>query len=89
MNKSTGNKKMLSGVVVSDKMDKTVVVMVETLVKHPRFKKFVKRRKKFLAHDPSNESKIGDKVLIRESRPLSKRKRWKVVQIIERRITEG
>ena len=89
MTEKRGNKKTFVGTVVSDKMDKTVVVLVETLVQHPRFKKYVKRRKKFMAHDPNNECRIGDKVMIRESRPLSRRKRWRVVQILERKIREG
>ncbi|MGC9017495.1 MAG: 30S ribosomal protein S17 [Caldimicrobium thiodismutans] len=79
-----GKRKEFIGTVVSDKMDKTVVVMVETLVKHPLYGKYIKRRKKFMAHDENNECKIGDKVLIEETRPLSKRKRWRVKQIVER-----
>ncbi len=79
-----GRRKEFIGTVVSDKMDKTVVVMVETLVKHPLYGKYIKRRKKFMAHDENNECKIGDKVLIEETRPLSKRKRWRVKQILER-----
>ncbi len=89
MTEKRGNKKTFVGIVVSDKMDKTVVVQVETLVKHPRFKKYIKRRKKFMAHDPANDCRIGDKVLIRESRPLSRKKRWRVVQVLERKIREG
>jgi len=72
------------GVVVSDKMDKTVVVAVETLVQHPLYKKTIKRTTKFKAHDENNECRVGDKVLIMETRPLSKEKRWRVVQILER-----
>ncbi|WPX10147.1 30S ribosomal protein S17 [Caldicellulosiruptor danielii] len=72
------------GVVVSDKMDKTVVVAVERLVQHPLYKKTIKRTTKFKAHDENNECRIGDKVLIMETRPLSKEKRWRVVQILER-----
>lgn len=79
-----GKRKEFIGTVVSDKMDKTVVVMVETLEKHPLYGKYVRRRKKFMAHDENNECKIGDKVLIEETRPLSKRKRWRVKQILER-----
>ncbi|MGB9761834.1 MAG: 30S ribosomal protein S17 [Caldimicrobium sp.] len=79
-----GKRKEFIGTVVSDKMDKTVVVMVETLVKHSLYGKYIKRRKKFMAHDENNECKIGDKVLIEETRPLSKRKRWRVKQIVER-----
>ncbi|MGC8872656.1 MAG: 30S ribosomal protein S17 [Caldimicrobium sp.] len=79
-----GKRKEFIGTVVSDRMDKTVVVMVETLVKHSLYGKYIKRRKKFMAHDENNECKIGDKVLIEETRPLSKRKRWRVKQIVER-----
>jgi small subunit ribosomal protein S17 len=79
-----GRRKQFIGTVVSDKMDKTVVVMVETLVKHPLYEKFVRRRKKYMAHDENNECRIGDKVLIEETRPLSRRKRWRVKQILER-----
>ncbi|MFN3329468.1 MAG: 30S ribosomal protein S17 [Pyrinomonadaceae bacterium] len=71
------------GVVVSDKMTKTVVVMVERLVKHPKYRKYVRRRKKFMAHDELG-AKIGDKVKIVETRPLSARKRWRVVEILQR-----
>ncbi len=71
------------GVVTSDKMDKTVVVAVETLVQHPLYKKRVRRTKKFKAHDEHNQCKVGDKVRIMETRPLSKDKRWRVVEIIE------
>lgn len=71
------------GVVTSDKMDKTVVVAVETLVQHPLYKKRVRRTKKFKAHDEQNQCKVGDKVRIMETRPLSKDKRWRVVEIIE------
>lgn len=71
------------GVVTSDKMDKTVVVSVETLVEHPLYKKRIKQTKKFKAHDEQNQCKSGDKVRIMETRPLSKDKRWRVVEIIE------
>jgi len=79
-----GKRKEFIGTVVSDKMDKTVVVMVERLVQHPLYGKYIKRRKKYMAHDEKNECRIGDKVLIVETRPLSKRKRWVVKQILER-----
>jgi small subunit ribosomal protein S17 len=72
------------GKVVSDKMDKTVVVAVERLVQHPLYKKAVKQTVKFKAHDENNESHIGDTVEIMETRPLSKEKRWRVVEILER-----
>ncbi len=79
-----GNKKVFVGIVVSDKMDKTVVVLTERLAQHSMYKKYIKKRKKFMAHDPQNICKIGDKVKIIECRPLSKKKRWRVIQIIER-----
>ncbi len=79
-----GKRKEFIGTVVSDKMDKTVVVLVETMVRHPLYEKFVRRRKKYLAHDEDNECKVGDKVLIEETRPLSRRKRWRVKKILEK-----
>lgn len=79
-----GNRKVRIGRVVSDKMDKTVVVAVETLIKHPLYGKYIKRTKKFKAHDENNECKVGDKVKIMETRPLSKEKRWRLVEIIEK-----
>ncbi len=72
------------GVVISNKMDKTISVSVERRVKHPIYGKFVKKSKKFLAHDESNDVNIGDTVKIMETRPLSKNKRWRLVEIIER-----
>lgn len=72
------------GVVVSDKMDKTVVVAVTDSVRHPLYKKIVRRTRKFHAHDEANEAKAGDKVAIVETRPLSKTKRWRVGEILER-----
>ena len=72
------------GKVVSDKMDKTVVVAVERLVQHPLYKKAVKKTVKFKAHDENNECQIGDTVKIVETRPISKDKRWRVVEILER-----
>lgn len=72
------------GLVVSDKMDKTIVVAVQDSVKHPLYGKIVKRTVKFKAHDEKNECGIGDKVEIMETRPLSKTKRWRVVRIIEK-----
>ncbi|GAB6071836.1 30S ribosomal protein S17 [Venenivibrio stagnispumantis] len=72
------------GKVVSDKMDKTVVVVVERKFPHPLYKKMVKKTKKFYAHDENNQAKVGDIVRIRESRPLSKLKRWVVVEIINK-----
>lgn len=71
------------GKVVSDKMDKSVTVMVESLYQHPRYGKVVKRRKKFMAHDEDEKCHLGDKVKIIETRPLSKTKHWKVIDILE------
>ncbi len=72
-------KRVMQGVVVSDKMDKTVVVKIERRIMHPLYKKFIRRSKRYSAHDPDNTIKIGDVVRIRECRPISKRKRWEVV----------
>ncbi len=77
-------RKQRTGVVVSDKMDKTVTVLVERKLRHPLYGKFVKKSKKFMAHDETNDCNYGDKVRIMETRPLSKNKRWRVVQIVER-----
>lgn len=74
------------GTVVSDSMDKTVIVLVERLVKHKLYKKFIRRRSKFAAHDENNASRVGDKVMIIQSRPLSKTKRWRVSEIVEKAI---
>jgi small subunit ribosomal protein S17 len=77
------------GIVKSDKMDKTVTVEVKLIVSHPRLKKPIKRNSRFKAHDEKNECRIGDKVLIIESRPLSKTKKWRVSKVLERpAITE-
>lgn len=86
MAKERGQSKSRIGIVVSDKMDKTVVVKVDNLVKHPVYKKYIKRRVTFKAHDETNACKTGDKVLIVESRPLSKDKRWRVREIIEKSV---
>ncbi|MGH6988682.1 MAG: 30S ribosomal protein S17 [Stellaceae bacterium] len=72
-------KRILQGVVVSDKSEKTIIVNVERRVMHPVYKKFIKRSKKYVAHDETNTCKVGDLVRIEESRPISKRKRWVVV----------
>lgn len=84
--KKRGIKRQLIGTVVSDKMDKTVVVQAERLVKHRLYEKYIRRRAKFSAHDAENSCRIGDKVLITESRPLSKTKRWQVSQILEKAV---
>jgi small subunit ribosomal protein S17 len=85
--KERGKGKTQTGIVVSDKMDKTVVVQVDRLVKHPVYKKYVRRRAKYKAHDENNSCQNGDRVVIRECRPLSKTKRWQVSQIVEKAVT--
>ena len=79
-------RKVMVGTVVSNKMDKTVVVAVETSVKHKVYNKIVKRTYKLKAHDENNECKVGDKVKVMETRPLSKDKRWRVVEVVEKAI---
>ncbi|MBQ6741453.1 MAG: 30S ribosomal protein S17 [bacterium] len=72
------------GVVVSNKMDKSIVILVERKVKHPKYGKFVKKSTKFMAHDEKNEANMGDTVRIMETRPLSKNKCWRLVEIVEK-----
>lgn len=84
MEESRNLRKERTGVVVSNKMDKTIAVMIERKVKHPMYGKFVKKSKKYLAHDEKNDCGIGDTVKIMETRPLSKNKCWRLVEIIER-----
>ena len=79
-----GRRKVRIGKVVSDKMDKSRVVAVERYIQHPLYKKYIRRTTKFMAHDENNESREGDIVRIMETRPLSKRKRWRIVEIVER-----
>ena len=79
-----GMRKTRTGVVVSDKMDKTIVVEIRTRVKHPLYGKIMNRTKSFKAHDENNECGIGDTVRVMETRPLSKDKRWRLVEIIEK-----
>jgi small subunit ribosomal protein S17 len=79
-----GNRKVRIGRVVSDKMDKTIVVAIEGNVKHPLYGKIVKRTYKLKAHDENNECGIGDRVKVMETRPLSKDKRWRLVEIVEK-----
>ncbi len=74
------------GTVVSDRMEKTVIVQVQRLVKHRLYKKYIKRRSKYTAHDEANACRIGDRVLIAESRPISKTKKWRVRAIVEKAI---
>jgi len=85
--KERGLRKTQTGVVISNNMDKTVVVQVDRLVKHPVYQKYVRRRAKFKAHDENNTCQKGDRVVIRETRPLSKTKRWQVSQIVEKAVT--
>lgn len=85
--KERGLRKTQTGIVISDKMDKTVVVQVDRLVKHPVYRKYVRRRAKFKAHDENNTCQKGDRVVIRETRPFSKTKRWQVSQIVEKAVT--
>jgi small subunit ribosomal protein S17 len=80
--KVRGNRRTLDGTVVSDKMDKTVVVRVERLVRDPYYEKYVRRYSRFMAHDETNACRVGDKVRIIEHRPLSKRKRWMVQETL-------
>jgi small subunit ribosomal protein S17 len=82
--KARGVRKKLIGVVVSDKMDKTAVVLVRGLRKHKMYRKYVTTRAKYVAHDPQNSCHVGDKVRILECRPMSKTKRWQVIEVIER-----
>jgi small subunit ribosomal protein S17 len=83
MNRKT---KVREGIVISDKMDKTVVVAVQRLVKHARYGKYIKRRAHYKAHDESNRCSVGDRVLIAETRPLSKDKRWRVRSIVAKAV---
>jgi len=74
------------GTVVSDKMDKSVTVQVERLVKHKLYKKYIRRRTKFAAHDENNSCGVGDKVLMTESKPISRTKRWRISRIVEKAV---
>lgn len=82
-------RKVRTGVVISDKMDKTVVVEVSRTVLHPVYKKFVRRRKRFMAHDEENRCRIGDEVMIVETRPLSRHKNWRVQRIVREAALPG
>lgn len=86
MEKTQKNKRELSGIIVSNKMDKSVVVKVERFIQHKIYKKYIKRYKKYHAHDEHNECNIGDVVKITETRPLSKLKRFRVCEIIEKAV---
>ena len=84
MSAERGLRKVRDGVVVSDKMQKTIVVQVERTVQHPKYRKYLTHRKRYKAHDEKNESKVGDRVQIEETRPLSRDKRWRLKAILER-----
>ena len=79
-----GNRKTIKGVVVSNKMDKTIVVRAERLVKHPVFHKYIRRHIKYKVHDEENVCNVGDQVLIVETRPLSREKRWRMREVLEK-----
>ena len=85
----TGRRKQRQGRIVSDAMEKTVVVSVERQMSHPLYGKQVKRQKKYHAHDEANEFRKGDLVVIEETRPLTKKKRWRVIELLERPVQEG
>jgi small subunit ribosomal protein S17 len=84
MTAERGRRKVRTGVVVSDKMDKTVLIRIDRKVRHPLYRKTVARSNKLAAHDEHNEAHVGDTVRVMETRPLSKTKRWRVVEIVER-----
>lgn len=86
---SRKERKVRTGVVVNNKMDKTVVVEVSRTVIHPVYKKFVRRRKRFMAHDEENRCRIGDEVMIVETRPLSRHKRWRVRKVVKEAALPG
>ncbi len=87
MAENRANRKVREGTVTSDKMDKTITVSVETVKQHPLYKKTIKTSKKYKAHDENNEAKAGDVVRIMETRPLSKDKRWRLLEIVRRAKT--
>lgn len=84
--KKRGKRKVMIGMVVSNKMDKTVVVTVEQRVRHPIYGKFMLKKSKYKAHDERNECRVGDKVEMEETRPLSKEKRWRVKKVVEKAL---
>jgi small subunit ribosomal protein S17 len=79
-----GDRKVRTGVVVSDRMDKTVIIRIESQKRHPLYGKTVRRTSRFAAHDEANEAHVGDVVRVMETRPLSKSKRWRVIEIVEK-----
>ena len=78
------NRKIREGLVVSNKMNKTVVIAIVERVRHPKYDKFITRTKKLYAHDETNDAKIGDRVRVMETRPMSKQKRWRLIEVLER-----
>ncbi len=82
--KKHGKKRQVIGTVVSNRMDKTIVVLVERLVKHRLYHKYIRKRSRYAAHDETNSCQVGDRVIIAESRPLSKTKRWRLSKIVEK-----
>ena len=78
------SRKVREGIVVSNKMNKTIVISIVERVRHPRYSKFVQRTKKLYAHDEANDAQIGDRVRVMETRPMSKQKRWRLVEVLER-----
>lgn len=83
MNESRANRKIKLGRVTSNKMDKSVVVTVDRLLKHPKYRKYIRKRSHFMAHDEKQQCKVGDTVRIIESRPISKHKKWRVLEVVE------
>ncbi len=86
MSDTKSNKRTLVGTVVSDKMDKTVVVRTERRVKHKLYGKFMRRNNQYMAHDPAEDAAVGDRIIIQECRPMSKNKRWRVIKVVEKAI---
>lgn len=84
MTERTNRRRVIQGVVVGDKMQKTITVLVERVYRHPKYKKYVRRHDKYTAHDEQNEANVGDRVELMGCRPLSKQKRWRLVRIVER-----
>ena len=78
------NRKVREGVVVSNKMDKTIVISIVERVRHPKYAKFIQRTKKLYAHDEANDAQVGDRVRVMETRPMSKQKRWRLIEVLER-----
>lgn len=86
MSDTKSNKRVLVGTVVSDKMNKTVVVRTERRIKHKLYGKFMRRNSQYMAHDPAESAGVGDRILIEECRPLSKHKRWRVIKVVEKAV---